>query len=213
MTDPRNVRAKDGCYPVIEMFTSAQFEGRRAGILSQFLRLGGCNLNCPFCDTDMNRYDMVSIDYIVDELWTMERNMPTGRRLIITGGEPFVHDLLPLLKALAREPGEAGFFIAIESNGSLVKHLAETTPEIFRWIDWLTVSPKAPIPIPVLRTYASEVKYIIPDHEDLIDWDHKRVFVQPEFNNPKSVERCIELISKHPGARLSVQSHKYIGLR
>jgi len=209
MDEGRRVRFDGMNYPVLETFTSIQSEGSRAGILTHFLRLAGCDCNCPFCDTPMDPFVKVPVDEIVKRLRNLEFVQPTGQRLVITGGEPLVHDLSLLLEAIKK----VGFSVAVESNGNQIARLADNRPEILEQIDWLTVSPKRRLPWDILKTYADEVKYVVPDHEDLIEWRHKRVYVQPEYNNPDALKRCMYWMSKHPNIRLSVQTHKFLGLR
>ena len=204
----RDVRFDGVRYPVIEMFTSVQFEGGRCGTLNHFLRLAGCNLKCAFCDTQMDQFEWMTPGEIRAKLDAMEDTMSTSRRLVITGGEPMVHDLTPLFTALG-----SGYYIAMESNGTRIQALLDKQPESLKRLSWLTISPKKPHSFTLLRIWASEVKYIIPDHESFIDLLHPRVFIQPEFNNPESVQRCVHLLSQYPQIRLSVQTHKYIGLR
>ncbi len=213
MGDPRDIRFDGERYPVLEIFTSIQSEGARCGTLTHFLRLGGCSHFCSFCDTPMEPYTMMTPAEIGKELRTREEKVPTGWQVVITGGEPMVHDLMPLLKELGRPTIVKGFFVAMESNGSRIHMIAKSQPEVLHRIDWLTVSPKAPVTGFLLRKYASEVKYIVPDHEDLIDWQHSRVFVQPEFNNGEALKRCLHWMSKYPNIRMSFQAHKYLGLR
>ena len=217
MNDPRNIRFDGEKYPVLEIFTSIQSEGARAGTITHFLRLAGCNLDCSFCDTPMEPYKLMTVDEIVAKLKRSEKNKPTGRRVVITGGEPFVHDMEPLLNGLKGKRGP-GFYIAIESNGTLLEKWLNQKPGIFDDIDWLTVSPKKLArnmerEVRIYRSWANEVKYVVPDHENLIDPLHPQIFVQPEYNNPEAVGRCLEWMSKHPSIRLSVQIHKFIGLR
>jgi len=212
MADPRDIRSDGSFYPVLEIFTSIQSEGARAGTLTNFLRLAGCNMKCPFCDTPMSPYEMLSADEIAERLLALTPRRTPLNNLVITGGEPLVHDLLPLMKELRRVFGFS-LFIAMETNGSRLHRIVQGQPQVLDQIDWLTVSPKAPISGGLLREQANEVKYVVPDHEDLVDWQHGCVFVQPEYNNPESVQRCLYWMAKYPSVRMSVQMHKYIGLR
>jgi organic radical activating enzyme len=119
------------------MFTSVQTEGARCGTLTHFLRLGGCNFNCPFCDTPLDKFEMLSPAEIASHLCDLEWKRSTGGWVVITGGEPMVHNLWPLLAQIGNR-----FSIAMESNGSLLHQVSEKQPEVLRWIDWLTISPK-----------------------------------------------------------------------
>jgi organic radical activating enzyme len=65
----------------------------------------------------------------------------------------------------------------------------------------------------MLATIADEVKYIVPDHQGLIDWLAPKIYIQPEWNNPKAFQECVDLLTLHPQARLSIQTHKYVNIR
>ena len=114
---------------VNETFVSLQGEGYFTGTPAFFLRLSGCNLKCPFCDTQHQSFTEMSEEEIVEEACRHKL-----RHIVITGGEP----ALQLTKSLVDKLHEAGFFVQVETNGTL------PLPE---GVDWVTVSPKAP-PIP-----------------------------------------------------------------
>ena len=113
---------------VNETFLSLQGEGYFTGTAAFFLRLSGCNLRCPFCDTQHQSYTEMSEDEIVAEA---SRHKP--RHIVITGGEP----ALQLTESLVDKLHAAGFFIQVETNGTL------PLPE---GIDWVTCSPKGDFP-------------------------------------------------------------------
>lgn len=192
-------------YPIVETFLSIQGEGARAGTLNHFIRLAGCNLRCPFCDTNFDTpSEHLSSDELVDRL---NKTSPC-KSVVITGGEPFIHDLRPLVESLKI----SGYYVAVETNGSLLG--SEATQDFSYPIDWITVSPKTRIPHDILLFWASEVKYVIPDSERLVSWGINNIFLQPEWGKGEaSVKRCMELIEQHPNARLSVQIHKFINVR
>lgn len=199
-------------YPVAEIFQSVQFEGWRSGNPATFVRLSGCNLNCPFCDTDHTPKENLT----PFEICTMvSRGAPGSPEVIITGGEPTIHNLRPLVMELKVR----GFLVSVETNGlrlpSLVP-LLEGGPK-GRLIDWVTVSPKVPVLRDHLLRWADEVKYVVPVNEGLVYWEHPRVALQPEWGKEGAVDRCIELARKHiaEGARVkvSIQTHNYLGLR
>ena len=207
VTDPRDVRSSGESYPVVEMFTSVQGEGLYVGQTTHVLRLAGCNCHCPFCDTALDKYEFMQATDIADAIAALEAKFPTGR-LLLTGGEPLVHNLRPLLNALEDE-----YFIAVESNGLLIEKTVKETPGVMERFHWVTVSPKGFIPLDVLIQYANEVKYVIPAFEHLIHPGHFNISFQPEFGSDAAVLRCLELLKKHPEARLSVQIHKFLNLR
>jgi 7-carboxy-7-deazaguanine synthase len=200
----RGLRNQGLNYPVAEMFTAVQFEGGRCGTLNFFLRLAGCNLSCPFCDTDLTYFDWMWLDSIIRVAEGTET-----RNVILTGGEPTVHDLAPLVSQFKK----ARFYVSMETNGTNLQKMADEGDMALFMLDWITVSPKTRVEDSTLLSWASEVKYVIPDHEGLVLWDHPRVHLQPEWNNPKAVARCVELLREHPDAHLSIQTHKYLGMR
>jgi 7-carboxy-7-deazaguanine synthase len=117
-------------YPVVEIFESMQGEGYNTGQRMVFVRFGGCNLACPWCDTDFNNHAMLSGSEIVS------RVVAFGvRSVLLTGGEPMIQRELG---ALLHDLKDAGFWIGIETNGLLAP-----PPDWTRRIDYLTVSPKA----------------------------------------------------------------------
>lgn len=203
----RDVRAEGDVYPVVEIFNGIQFEGARSGTQNIFLRLAGCNLHCPFCDTDLEKWRWMGVGEIIQEM----KAAGTSNTVVITGGEPMVHNLYPLILALRA----CDYHICMESNGSLLQEYFEQHEKLLLEIEWLTVSPKSHISTHLLINYAAEVKYVVPDHEKLISWGHRRVFLQPEWNNPRALERCLALLEEHASTspRLSIQTHKYLGLR
>ena len=191
-------------YPVNELFLSVQFEGTNSGFLNFFIRLAHCNRNCTFCDTDYrdNVWQQMTADEILQTMLEMSTSV---KRVILTGGEPSLHDLKPLLEKLK----SAGYYIAIESNGDFIEKLYEWKP----LIDWITVSPKGKVDSTKLQLTANEVKYIVPDHGKLIDWTLPVIFLQPEWNNKEAFKECRSLLEAHPDARISIQSHKYLNIR
>lgn len=112
-------------YPIVEIFHSVQGEGYHNGIPSIFIRFGGCNLRCPWCDTDFDVWTDMSIGEIVNELSKYDCD-----RIIFTGGEPALQDLVTLSACLK----PLGYYLSIETNGTI--HIPEDT------IDWICVSPK-----------------------------------------------------------------------
>ena len=117
--------AREKTYPIVEIFHSVQGEGYHTGTPSIFIRFGGCNLQCSWCDTDFSKWDRMSITEIMTilEQWTT-------RRIIYTGGEPAMQKLRPLSDKLHSR----GYNIAIETNGTI-----ELKDGL---VDWICVSPK-----------------------------------------------------------------------
>jgi 7-carboxy-7-deazaguanine synthase (Cx14CxxC type) len=212
-------------YAVKEIFLTLQGEGLNVGRRAVFLRFAGCNLwsgreedrataDCTFCDTDFvglngdqgGRYaDCAALVGKVAEIWGhgLEEDAD-ARFIVITGGEP----MLQVDDALINALHEAGFEIAIETNGTL---------PVPRSIDWITVSPKAGTA--VMQRSGDELKIIWPqpgiDPADLEAWDFRHFLVQPLDGPGGSDNRTAALnyVVEHPVWRLSLQTHKLIGLR
>lgn len=207
-------------YSVKEIFLTLQGEGGQAGKAAVFCRFSGCNLwtgreqdrhkaVCTFCDTDFVGTDgegggkFATADALaaaVEAAWTGGAD---DRLVVCTGGEP----LLQLDAAIVEALHARGFQIAMESNGTL--------PAI-DGIDWICVSPKADAP--VVQTSGQELKLVFPQEkampERFADMDFERFYLQPmdgpdrDRNTQLAVAYCLA----HPKWRLSVQTHKYLGL-
>lgn len=209
-------------YAVKEAFLTVQGEGGQAGRPAVFLRFAGCNLwnglerdrakaVCTFCDTDFVGVDgdgggkFVDADALADHVASFWRGRPGDPRLVVcTGGEPLLQLDTPLISALKTRD----FDIAVETNG---------TVEAPDGIDWICVSPKADAP--VLQTHGAELKLVFPQGSAMPDrfegLDFERFWLQP-MDGPDQVantEAAIEYCLTHPMWRLSVQTHKYIGVR
>jgi len=180
-----------------EVFASIQGEGEDAGTPAVFVRLAGCNLNCPFCDTKYAHAGKASsVEAIVEEAL---RFVP--RYAVLTGGEPLCQDIAGLACGLSR----AGFYLALETNGTFL------VPEGL--FDRVTVSPKS---ADLVQTSGDEMKLlwgIVPDPEEM------RI-KYPDFNRyslqPMSGENTSEVVAyclKNPQWNLSVQVHRILGLR
>lgn len=189
-------------YRVNEIFYSLQGEGFWTGTPMVFLRLSGCNLKCPFCDTDHAAFREMAVDEIVDEIQKTGNNCG---RVCITGGEPSLQLEGELIGALHR----AGFRIHLETNGT------RSLPE---GIDWITVSPKSDVPAlrgdgTVVLEKADEVKVVF-QGSDVEKWHQipaRSYFLQP--CSGKNTDETIDYILRHPHWRLSLQTHKYLDIR
>jgi 7-carboxy-7-deazaguanine synthase (Cx14CxxC type) len=207
-------------YTVKEIFLTLQGEGGQAGKAAVFCRFAGCNLwtgreqdrhkaVCTFCDTDFVGTNgegggkFATADVLaaaVEAAWT---GGPDDRLVVCTGGEP----LLQLDDAAISALHARGFMIAVETNG---------TVEAPEGIDWVCVSPKADAP--VVQTAGQELKLVYPQEKALPErfaaLDFERFYLQPmdgpdrERNTQLAVAYCLS----HPQWRLSVQTHKYLGL-
>jgi organic radical activating enzyme len=190
-------------YKVNEIFYSVQAEGRNAGRSAVFVRFAGCNLRCPFCDTDHEPYKEMTGQEIDSEI---QRLAPDKRTLVIfTGGEP-------LMQLNDGEELAKGYPRAIESNGML------SLPSWWSANDWLTISPKTKLSMEQLAR-AKEIKVLyglFSDHwlkaiESNVD---SVLYIQPiENKGTFDVAPVIEFIQKNPAWKLSVQWHKLTGVR
>ncbi len=207
-------------YGVKEIFLTLQGEGGQQGRAAVFCRFAGCNLwsgreqdrasaVCTFCDTDFVGLDgegggrfaaAEDLATAVLAAWTGPRR---GRLVVLTGGEPLLQVDGPLINALHT----LDFEIAVETNGTIA------APD---GLDWICVSPKANAPL--AQRSGQELKLVYPqsgvDPERFEGLDFERFFLQPmdgpdrAANTQAAIAYCLE----HPRWRLSVQTHKYIGI-
>jgi 7-carboxy-7-deazaguanine synthase (Cx14CxxC type) len=216
-------------YTVKELFPTLQGEGAHAGRAAVFCRFAGCNLwsgreedrataICQFCDTDFVGSDglgggkfetAAALADAIELAWRSTLAGPQQRYVVFTGGEP----LLQLDDSLIVALHQKGFEVAIETNGTL---------KVPKGVDWVCVSPKAGAELIVLQ--ADELKLVIPqnDHQQLEKlmarfegMDYRNRFLQP-MDGPSlksNTELAVSLCQKRPLWRLSLQSHKLIGIR
>lgn len=195
-------------YPIVEMFHSLQGEGYWSGVNAFFIRLAGCDVYCPWCDQKetwaMKKYPLISIDNLAQEVEKINTN-----HLIITGGEPLLHNL----HFLTNEIRKTGKKIHLETSGS---HPFSGN------FDWVTFSPK-PYKKPHFSIYdqVSELKVVISEKKDFI-WAESEAeklsknilkFLQPEWNNPETQVLIFDYIKQNPHWRLSLQTHKFMEIR
>ena len=198
-------------YLVKEIFgPTLQGEGAHAGRPCVFLRFAVCNLACTWCDTDFRPEGAarLSADDIVQRL--LAHDVHGARLCIVTGGEPALQWDEPLAAALR----DAGFRVHMESNG---------TRALAAPVDWLTVSPKPRFHdgrFELVVTQADECKVVIDETVDdaaLERYEAMRygvLFAQPcqDENYTKHLARTVDLVSRHPRWRLSLQLHKILGV-
>jgi len=207
-------------YAVKEIFLTLQGEGGQAGRAAVFCRFAGCNLwsgreedrasaVCSFCDTDFVGTDgegggkFKTAEDLAAAVAGAWRGPPENRLVVCTGGEP----LLQLDTALIDSLHAAGFAIAVETNGTLKAPAG---------IDWVCVSPKAQAPL--AQTCGQELKLVFPQTDvDPARFEHlafERFYLQP-MDGPDlaaATEAAIAYCLEHPRWRLSVQTHKYLGI-
>jgi 7-carboxy-7-deazaguanine synthase len=205
-------------YAVKEIFLTLQGEGMQAGRRAVFLRFAGCNLwsgreadradaRCNFCDTDFvgldgengGRYEAEALAATVRRLWA------DGPRplVVITGGEP----LLQLDAALIGALHGQGFEVAVETNGTLPAPAG---------LDWICVSPKAGTEI--VQRSGDELKLVWPqpgiDPDALAGWDFRHFLIQPMdcAGKDAALAGAVAFVMENPRWRLSLQTHKLLGL-
>ncbi len=189
---------------VVEIFYSIQGEGHFSGVPSVFIRLHGCNLACSFCDDALHKgdYELYSFDKIIDEI----KAYPS-KQIIITGGEPTLYDLNDFIGFLQ----DLGYFVCIESNGYKFENVKSA--------DWITYSPKDWDNIE--RNGWNEIKFIVSKDskiEKILNFRADReIFIQPlnffDKPNVENLDFCIEFVKKQPYLKLSIQMHKFLGVR
>ena len=194
--------------PVMEAFYTIQGEGFHQGRAAYFIRLGGCDVGCFWCDVkdswDASAHPVLSVEQIVEEA-----KAHPGRLAVITGGEPLMHNLDELTHALH----EAGFETNMETSGS--------SPLSGEW-DWICLSPKKfKAPLPEVLAAANEIKIIIYNKSDF-DWAEKhakevspvcKLYLQPEWSKAAEMTPLIvDYIKANPRWELSLQVHKYINV-
>lgn len=192
--------------PVMEAFYTLQGEGFHAGRAAYFIRLGGCDVGCVWCDVkeswDASIHPQFSIEQIVDEA-----SQHKGRLAVITGGEPLMYNLDELTTALK----EAGFQTNIETSGA--------HPMSGHW-DWVCFSPKKfKEAHPSIFEQANELKVIVYNKSDfkfaekyakLINKDCQ-LLLQPEWSKKDTMQPLIvDYIKENPEWRISLQTHKYL---
>ncbi len=186
-----------------EIFYSVQGEGAWTGTPAVFVRLAGCNLACRFCDTDYALRFMASVADVVARVGEIGGGCPM---VILTGGEPLAQSRTPDLIDALRADGRR---VHIESNGTIPVGLSAEV--------WLTVSPKERLH-PQMAARANEAKLIV-DGRVPEEWVaafpvSTPICLQPEGNKAANVELAVEAAKRRPDRfRLSLQTHKFIGVR
>jgi organic radical activating enzyme len=194
--------------PVMEAFYTLQGEGAHAGKAAYFIRLGGCDVGCVWCDVKESWDAAKHPQQTVAQIVATAASYP-ARLAVITGGEPLMHDLQALTAALHR----AGFQINIETSGS---------SPLSGQVDWICLSPKKfKEPLPSVAPLAHELKVVV-FHKSDFAWAEKyaamvspscQLFLQPEWDKRNEMTPLIvSYIQQHPQWQLSLQTHKYIGV-
>jgi 7-carboxy-7-deazaguanine synthase len=193
--------------PLMEEFYTIQGEGYHTGTAAYFIRVGGCDVGCHWCD--------------VKESWSADLHPPTstdvivanaaqqGKTIVITGGEPLMWDMNPLTSKLKA----AGLKVHIETSGAY---------RLSGYWDWICLSPKkTKLPTEEIYHYAHELKMIIHNKHDLIFAEEQAakvnknaiLFLQPEWSKKEEVTPLIvDYVMANPKWRVSLQTHKYLNI-
>ena len=194
--------------PVMEHFYTIQGEGFHKGRAAYFIRLGGCDVGCPWCDVKeswaFEGHPMLSVEQIVKEVKKTNTDVA-----VITGGEPLLHHLEELTTALKNEK----IATHLETSGS--------SPLSGHW-DWICISPKKfKSPLDEVLKAAHELKVVVFNKSDF-DWAEKhaalvsedcKLYLQPEWSKAdKMMPMIVDYIKSHPKWELSLQIHKFINV-
>ncbi|MCL6261136.1 7-carboxy-7-deazaguanine synthase QueE [Aquiflexum sp. TKW24L] len=194
--------------PVMEAFYTIQGEGTFSGSPSYFIRLGGCDVGCVWCDVkeswEAEKWPILSVESIVNQAMTFP-----GRTVVITGGEPLMYKLGPLTATLKKN----GFRIHIETSG------AHPFSGIF---DWVCFSPKKfKKPHPSIYDKADELKVIAYHNSDFLFAEEHAAKVkstcqkllQPEWSKRETMtNRVIDYVKTNPNWKISLQTHKFMDI-
>ncbi|MGI4875420.1 MAG: 7-carboxy-7-deazaguanine synthase QueE [Janthinobacterium lividum] len=194
--------------PVMEQFYTIQGEGFNTGRAAYFIRLGGCDVGCVWCDVKESWDADAHPRQTVDELVAAASEF-AGRNVVITGGEPLMHDCGPLTRALQA----AGFQTWIETSGA--------HPLSGNW-DWICVSPKKfKAPLPDVLAHADELKIVVFNDSDF-RWAEEhaaqvpattRLYLQPEWSRAaRMTPALIDYVKANPRWQVSLQTHKYLDI-
>ncbi len=197
-----------GSLPLMEAFHTIQGEGYFQGKSAYFIRLGGCDVGCHWCDVkeswDVSRYPKIKVSNMVAEAATFPANI-----VVVTGGEPLMHDL----DGLTDELKSYRFQTHLETSGAY--------PVTGSW-DWICFSPKKfKKPHRDIYKVANELKVVIYNKSDF-DWAEKhasqvnkncRLYLQPEWSKREMmIPQIVDYIKKYPKWRISLQLHKYMNI-
>lgn len=204
-----NIQSTTQALPVMEAFYTLQGEGFHQGRAAYFIRLGGCDVGCHWCDVkeswDINAHPKLSLEQIVKE-----SSQYKGRLAVVTGGEPLMHNLDELTTALH----QAGFETNIETSG--------VCEQVTGAWDWICFSPKKfKKPNPEIYKVAHELKVIIYNQSDF-EWAESfaevvsstcMLYLQPEWSKMETMlPEIIEYIKNNPKWRISLQVHKFMDI-
>ena len=196
-------------YNLVEIFESLQGDGRNMGRPCVFVRFAGCNLSCPWCDTDRQMRFSLSLEALIAEISAFK-----AKSVILTGGEPtLVADMPPLIAALKNR----GCWIAVETNATASRDDAPWLD----FVDYVACSPKAEFEDSIRLASADEVR-VVASSEDVVDFCRRirqRIRATDYYISPCDRDGKIDfatakaVLSRLEGWSLSVQLHKILGFR
>ena len=199
---------KNNALPVMEQFYTLQGEGFHQGKAAYFIRLGGCDVGCTWCDVkdswDVEKHPKLEIENLCFAV-----KKTAAKIVVITGGEPLMHNLDSLTNELQKE----GLKTHLETSGAY--------PLSGKW-DWICLSPKKfKAPLPEILAFATELKVVVFNKSDF-DWAEKhaksvspncKLYLQPEWGKfYEMTPLIVNYIKLHPQWELSLQIHKYINV-
>jgi 7-carboxy-7-deazaguanine synthase len=205
---PHQVPEDGTLLPLMEEFYTIQGEGFNTGKAAYFIRLGGCDVGCHWCDVkeswDAELHPLTPADVIVENA-----TKNPGKAVVVTGGEPLIYNL-DYLTAKLQERGIKTF---IETSGAY--------PLSGNW-DWICLSPKKfKAPVPSIANAAHELKVIIFNKSDF-EWAEKhaemvgencKLYLQPEWSKSKEITPLIiDYVMQNPKWEISLQTHKYLNI-
>ncbi len=193
-------------YPLVEEFYSIQGEGYYGGTAAYFVRLAGCDVGCSWCDAKESwvakKHPLVGLDAIAKNIANAG-----AKYVVITGGEPLLHDIAPLTTAIK----EMGAMVLIETSG---------TQPISGSLDWVCLSPKkGKKPLDEMLQIADELKVVVESKEDF-NWAEEcaqkvskkcRLYLQVEWSRSEQMmPQIVEYAKANPQWQISIQTHKYM---
>ena len=199
---------KNGCLPLMEHFYTIQGEGYNTGKPAYFLRLGGCDVGCVWCDVKESWDASVHPQIDLNEMLNfVQKN--NAENVVITGGEPLLYDLTDLTQLLKKNSIKTW----IETSGAYAL--------TGQW-DWVCLSPKKfKKPVNDIYRYTNELKIIV-YHKSDFDWalEHAakvneacKLYLQPEWSKEKEmIPLIIDFVKVNPRWTISLQTHKYLGI-
>ncbi|MGB3298325.1 MAG: 7-carboxy-7-deazaguanine synthase QueE [Phormidesmis sp.] len=200
--------AQTQALPIVETFHSIQGEGFWTGASAFFMRLAGCDVGCSWCDTKhswpMGHHPPQRVSALVEAAIAARPFM-----VVITGGEPLMHDLAQITAALR----EAGLRVHLETSGA---------HPLSGQFDWIALSPKRfKPPLESIYSQADELKVVVGDRDDLL-WAEATAqkvspeavkLLQPQWKNERGERLVFDYVRQHPEWRVSLQTHKFLGIR